>query len=270
MPMMDNMTAHPVDELTTEGGPVAPASGTADEPSQPSAQVDADEVRGPAEVFAKLAQIVYADDSRDAALQAICDAAVVLVDGCDHASIMVRRNGKFMTAAASDDVARQIDVMERRLSDGPCLDAITEESAVLDPELADGSTWTQLATWILDNTDVRGIAGFRLISDGVKAGALNVFSDTPWALTQESVNQATVLTSFASVAIRAAEDHESALHLREGLVSNREIGKAVGLLMAFHKISDTDAFELLKSASQQMNIKLAEVAREVLEHHNSR
>ena len=49
----------------------------------------------------------------------------------------------------------------------------------------------------------------------------------------------------------------------------RDIGKAVGLLMAFHKISDTEAFDLLRKASQDMNIKLAEVAREVVAHHNS-
>jgi AmiR/NasT family two-component response regulator len=39
--------------------------------------------------------------------------------------------------------------------------------------------------------------------------------------------------------------------------------------MAFHKINDTAAFDLLRKASQDMNIKLAEVAREVVGHHNT-
>ena len=39
--------------------------------------------------------------------------------------------------------------------------------------------------------------------------------------------------------------------------------------MAFHKISDDEAFDLLRKASQDMNIKLAEVAREVVAHHNA-
>jgi AmiR/NasT family two-component response regulator len=44
----------------------------------------------------------------------------------------------------------------------------------------------------------------------------------------------------------------------------------VGLLMAFHKTTDEDAFEVLRTASQEMNIKLAEVARQVVQHHNNR
>ena len=47
-----------------------------------------------------------------------------------------------------------------------------------------------------------------------------------------------------------------------------EIGKAVGLMMAFHKITDEAAFDMLKAASQDMNLKLVEVARQVVEHHN--
>ena len=57
--------------------------------------------------------------------------------------------------------------------------------------------------------------------------------------------------------------------LRDGLQSNREIGKAVGLLMAFHQISDDDAFGMLRKASQDMNIKLADVARQVVDHHRA-
>ena len=42
----------------------------------------------------------------------------------------------------------------------------------------------------------------------------------------------------------------------------------MGLMMAFHKITDDEAFEMLRKASQDMNIKLSEVARQVVEHHN--
>ncbi len=67
--------------------------------------------------------------------------------------------------------------------------------------------------------------------------------------------------------LRAYHERLTAKTLRDGLQSNREIGKAVGLLMAFHQISDDAAFDMLRKASQDMNIKLAEVARQVVEHH---
>ena len=79
---------------------------------------------------------------------------------------------------------------------------------------------------------------------------------------------AIMLTAFASVTLAALERGEEATTLRRGLESNREIGKAVGLMMAFHKVSDDDAFEMLRKASQDMNLKLIEVARQVVAHHN--
>ncbi|HET9888940.1 MAG TPA: ANTAR domain-containing protein, partial [Mycobacterium sp.] len=49
------------------------------------------------------------------------------------------------------------------------------------------------------------------------------------------------------------------------LLSNREIGKAVGMLMMLHEMSEDEAFDLLRRHSQALNIKLADVAREVIE-----
>ena len=54
--------------------------------------------------------------------------------------------------------------------------------------------------------------------------------------------------------------------LRRGLESNREVGKAIGLLMAAHHIGSDEAFEVLRKASNDMNMKLTEVAREVIEN----
>jgi AmiR/NasT family two-component response regulator len=50
-----------------------------------------------------------------------------------------------------------------------------------------------------------------------------------------------------------------------GLLSNREIGKAVGMLMLLHNMTEDEAFDLLRRYSQSLNIKLADVARQVIE-----
>ena len=121
---------------------------------------------------------------------------------------------------------------------------------------------------MLAATPVRSMAGFRLLVGDQKTGALNLFSETPGGLDAESVDQGIVLASFVTVALLAAHERRTAETLRAGLASNREIGKAIGLMMAFHKISDEEAFAMLRSASQDMNIKLAEVARQVVDHHN--
>jgi hypothetical protein len=219
--------------------------------------------------FRAMAQVVYSGQSYDAVYEALCTSAVEFVDGCDHASMMVRRNGRTYNAAASDDIARGIDELEKALGQGPCLDVLddNEPDQHFCADLTAGSPWPELAARILSDTDVKGMAGFRIRQDGHKVGALNIFSDTAGALTQDSLDQAIMLTAFASVAMAALDRGEEATTLRRGLESNREIGKAIGLLMAMHGIDDDQAFQMLSKVSQEMNIKLAQVASQVIEHH---
>ena len=86
-------------------------------------------------------------------------------------------------------------------------------------------------------------------------------------LTEDSLRQVSMLVAFAAVALTALHRGQEASTLRRGLESNREIGKAVGLLMALHEIDDTRAFEMLAKVSQEMNVKVAEVAAQVVRHH---
>ena len=55
------------------------------------------------------------------------------VRGCDHASLLVRRNDRYVTVGASDDVAERIGDLERSAGDGPCVDAIADETPQIEP-----------------------------------------------------------------------------------------------------------------------------------------
>ncbi|MCQ4118817.1 GAF and ANTAR domain-containing protein [Rhodococcus tibetensis] len=218
--------------------------------------------------FAGLAELVYAGaDFRDVR-QALCDFAPLLVDGCSHASLMLREGDRFVTAAANDTVAARVDELERAENEGPCVDAIVEETPQWEPDLAAASQWPRLARRVLAETPVRGAAGFRLVVQRRKVGALNLFADTPGALTPASVEQGIMLASFAAVALTAAHEHLEAETLRAGLTSNREIGKALGLMMAFHNISEEQALTILQTTSQDMNVKISELAQRIILHHH--
>ncbi|MDQ2757628.1 MAG: GAF and ANTAR domain-containing protein [Actinomycetota bacterium] len=221
-------------------------------------------------MFDQLAALLYGVNDFAEIYEAIVRAAATLVDGCDHASLMMQgRSGVFDTIAASDPVARQVDDLERKHNEGPCLDAVDEERPQLEPDFEHPTHWPDLSAAIVAETPVRGGAGFRIIVERSKVGALNLFSDRAGALDESSVDQGIILAAFASVVIAAVQNRDRADTLSRGLDSNREIGKAIGLMMAFHRISDDAAFDLLRKASQDMNIKIAEVARQVVTHHNT-
>src|ERR1700756_4118624 len=220
----------------------------------------------PATVFAALAEIIYQGSDANEMYAAICVAATLAIRGCDHASLLVRDNDRYITAGASDRLAEKIDELERRAGDGPCIDAIEEETPQIDADLTTPSHWPKLASILVAETPVRGAMGFRLRVDKRKGAALNLFSDTPNLFDAESAGRAAVLAAFASVAINAVAKGEDAASLRRGLLSNREIGKAVGMLMMLHELDEDQAFDLLRRHSQALNIKLAEVARAVIEN----
>jgi hypothetical protein len=100
--------------------------------------------------------------------------------------------------------------------------------------------------------------------DGAKVGALNLFSDTRNAFDNTSLEGAVLLRAFATMATHAAAHGEDAAALRRGLISNRAIGKAVGMLMVLHDVSDDEAFDMLRRASQDANVKLVDVAADIV------
>jgi hypothetical protein len=71
------------------------------------------------------------------------------------------------------------------------------------------------------------------------------------------------------IKVRAVVARNEALVLRtenleRALDSNRQIGVAIGILVAQRKITQDAAFELMRAASQQQHRKLASVADDVI------
>ena len=217
-----------------------------------------------ATVFTSLADIVTQGSTPKEMYAAVCVAATLTVPGCDHASLMISRDGACSTAAVSDPVAHKIDKLELALGCGPCLDAIEEQTAQIATDLATGDRWPALAARVVAETPVRGAISIQLPVDRAKVGALNLFSDTANAFDTTSIERATLLAAFATVAINAAANGEDAEALRRGLTRNRMIGKAVGMLMVLNNVSDDEAFNILRRTSQDSNVKVADVAVEFI------
>ena len=211
-------------------------------------------------VFTSLAGMVAQGSTSKEMYAAVCVAATLTIPGCDHASLMISRDGACHTAAVSDPVAHQIDQFELALGCGPCLDAIEEQTAQMATDLTNAGRWPALAARVVAETPVRGAMSIQLTVDRSKVGSLNLFSDMANAFDTTSVERAVVLAAFATVAINAAAHGEDAAALRRSLARNREIGKAVGMLMLLNDISDDEAFGILRQTSQDSNVKVADIA----------
>jgi GAF domain-containing protein len=215
---------------------------------------------GAREEFTVLAQRLRDGHSVDEIQQVVVESAVGLVDGCDRAAIGVLDGDTFHSAATTDDVMRLIDELQNEVGEGPCLEASTDGIAQVDNDITASSKWPRLAAIVVERTPVRAMLAVPLLDEGQRSGALNVFADSTDAFDDESLGAAAILASFASVAIAGARHSERADQLAKGLETNREIGAAVGILMATHRISQDDAFDMLSKASQRLNRKLRDIA----------
>jgi len=74
---------------------------------------------------------------------------------------------------------------------------------------------------------------------------------------------AVLLTSQIRDALERAAAWETTAQLQVAVVTNRDIGVAVGIIMATQQLSPEQAFEVLRTTSQNTNRKLADVAESV-------
>jgi hypothetical protein len=105
--------------------------------------------------------------------------------------------------------------------------------------------------------------------DSSVVGSLNAYGSSPNAFDAEAREIGFVLAAHASVAAGAMREREAVEemsdHLREALLSRDVIGQAKGILMERLRVTPEEAFDVLRRSSQQLNVKLREVAARLAE-----
>lgn len=195
----------------------------------------------------------------------ITRAACETVPGADYASLSVRHaDGSLETQAPTDELVRQLDHDQYELREGPCYESVTDEPVNCSPDIGNDERWRRFGP----RAEARGIRSqlaVRISDKANRVTALNMYSSRLDAF-DPSDGLAMVFASHASIALGYAAMVDS---LSEALGSRAQIGKAIGILMRRYGLSDDRAFEFLVRLSNTSNVKLREVAAQVVEHANS-
>jgi GAF domain-containing protein len=217
-------------------------------------------------VFASIARQLQAEGGPEKVQTRISQAAVETVDGCDHAGIsVIRRNGRIVTVGATSDIPLRVDAIQYEVGQGPCLDAIAEHEVFVIDDLAGDERWPPFSRRAAQETGVRSMLSFRLFLEAETLGALNLYSQQVAAFDEDAVAVGMILAAHAVIAMQSARESERADHLEHALQSNREIGMAMGVIMALRRVDQEEAFAVLRRTSQHLYRKLQDVAAEVVE-----
>jgi hypothetical protein len=196
--------------------------------------------------------------------QRLVEFAVRGIPGGEHASITVIKGSRPpRTTAQSDALPYQWDQLQYEYGEGPCLEAITTNDVKSAPDLRTENRWPLFARAIVDQSPARSMLSFGLFLTEQNRAALNLYATKPGAFTEQSTATGSMFAAYASMALLAAARQDKANHLIRALETNREIGVAMGILMANGKLTTQQAFAQLITASQYLNRRLHDIAADV-------
>jgi GAF domain-containing protein len=172
-----------------------------------------------------------------------------------------------MTVASSDRRASLVDEIQYGHDEGPCLRALATGQVVLVDDLADDDRWGGYRMPALGH-GVRSSLSLPLRADDALIGALNLYATGPRAFGPAEQLLGRRFAEEASraleLAVRLAERSELSAHLQAALASRAVIDQALGIIIGQNRCTVDEAFELLRSISQNRNVKLRDIAAEMV------
>jgi GAF domain-containing protein len=226
-----------------------------------------DEVAGN---LAELADILAGEEDLDPVLQRSVDQVASGVPGADMVSVSVLRGDAGETVAASDRRVWNIDQDQYAAGYGPCLEAARTSEAVRTGIAEAEQRWPAFAR----SARAAGINSYLscpLIINDDFVGSLNLYSEQPHGFADFDVALLRLYITAACAAITNARLYARARDLAgqmgQAMDSRAVIDQAIGVIIARTGMTPEQAFAELSRRSQNANVKLREIAAQVVTGH---
>jgi len=211
--------------------------------------------------LADLARQLQQEVGTEDTLEKVVAAAIALIPGAEEGSIsVVSGRTKVVSWAASSALPDDMDTLQSETGQGPCLDAAFDAEVVDVRDMAAETRWPDFASRAAQ-AGVGSMLSFRLFVSGDDLGAMNLYNRTPGAFDEESRDIGSPFAAHAAVALAQVQQRDD---LRAAMDTRDLIGQAKGILIERHRLTARQAFQLLITVSQHRNVKLRDVADELV------
>ncbi|UQX87115.1 GAF and ANTAR domain-containing protein [Jatrophihabitans telluris] len=218
------------------------------------------------QLFARIARDLASQDDYARTMQRIVELSIQLV-GADIAALWeINSGGKVALRATTDSASGQeLHSILTRIDEGVATSALRDRRTIVMQDLETEQRWPAYVAAVKQRElPIRSATAYPLSLGGADLGALALYSAKPEYFSPDLIDVGGVLADHAGIALDSARTADKAEHLQTALISNRRIGIAIGILMALHRLTETQAFDLLRTASQNNHVKLHEVAEQVI------
>lgn len=182
-------------------------------------------------------------------------------------SITLLRERRPDTIAASGPDAAALDVIQNSFSEGPCLTAALEHAVIRVGDVPEDTRWKAYHAAVAER-GIRSILAVPFDLRGEASAALNIYSTKLGDFSPETMEAAMRAVQRVSgallLAVRADAREKTESDLRAVLTSRTPIDLAVGVIMGQNRCTQEEAVEILKAASSHRNVKLRDLAGDLL------
>ena len=194
-------------------------------------------------------------------LDTIVRAGRESIPGVQHAGIsLTHAHGRIETVAATGAIVGRIDTIQYGLGEGPCVDAVRNRRQSWSNHLAQDARWPRFGPQA-EALGIRSQMGIALFDEPDVVGVLNLYSSAADAFDEQTPGVAAIFATHAAHALGRTLKLDQ---LTEALTTRRTIGIAIGLVMERYGLSEQRAFQFLIRTSQAGNVKLREVADQLV------
>ena len=215
----------------------------------------------------RMATALFSAGSATETLTRVVDLAVSTIEGCDFAGVFLVVNGEVTTPVCTDPLAAEVDGLQHRFKEGPCLAAMAQGITFYAEDLADDARWPTFGP-AATVAGVRSLLALPLLVPGVP-GALNLYARYPRAFGVIDRGKALLLAGMAGLAYASVHTHED--DDRRATNLHAAVGHPRGDRTGPGDPDGTGAPVLQRglrhpaSCSQHLNLKLRDVAQNLVD-----
>ncbi len=224
--------------------------------------------------FVEVADTLVADYDIIALLDRLASHCVELLAADAAGIVLADPSGKLRVVASTNEQTAWMELLQLQADDGPCVECFRTATAISVVDLVEaGHRWPRFATAITadfpDREPYRSVHALPLRLRGEPIGALNLFHHQPGPLPPADLALGQALADVATIGILSerAINRGEVLNeqLQVALNSRVVIEQAKGVLAERGNIDMNVAFDRIRRYSRDHNLKLGDVARQIIE-----
>lgn len=219
-----------------------------------------------ATAFVGLVEALVGDFDVIDLLTGLTSHCVELLGAAAAGVLLADTDGTLRVIGASTEQITLLELFQVQNEQGPCLDAYTSGSVVINADIRVGSPWPRFAVECIA-AGFPSVCAIPLRLKDVILGCLNLFMAEPVGLSLADVALAQALADVASIAIvQDQATRESAIregHLQHALQSRIAIEQAKGMIAERGRVDMEAAFQRLRGYARNNNRGLTAVAEAI-------